>query len=78
MDERREPPPQPVTRPPVIVSGAAKLSPLQEAWGRYVDHTTGCSHCRDIDRGRCEKSEGLWQAYRDQENEAYRRLNGGT
>jgi len=77
VDERREPPPEPVTRPPVIVS-AARLSPLQQAYSRYVTHTTECPGCRDIDSGRCEESERLWHAYRAQGDEAYRRLSGGT
>lgn len=78
MDERRDPPPKPVTRRPVIASGAGKLSPLQQAWSRYVDHTTTCAHCRDIDRGRCEDSTRLWNAYRAQGDEAYRRLSKET
>ncbi|MFJ7963101.1 hypothetical protein [Streptomyces sp. NPDC096324] len=62
MDERREQPPGAVTRPPVIVSGA-RLSPLQEAWSKYVDHAIACADCRHIGRGRCEESDGLYRAY---------------
>jgi hypothetical protein len=75
VDERRDRPPDAVTRPPVIVSGA-RLSPLQQAWSRYVDHTTNCDHCRDIDRGRCETSEGLYRKYRDHEDAAVRGVAG--
>ncbi|MFE2832127.1 hypothetical protein ACFXI6_13935 [Streptomyces mirabilis] len=78
MDERRDQPPDRVTRPSVIVSGAAKLSPLQQAWSRYVTHTTNCPTCRDIDQGRCEDSGRLWNAYRAQGDEAYRRLSEET
>ena len=75
MDERRDTPPEPVTRPLVIVAG--RLSPLQQAYSRYVTHTTRCGHCRDIDRGRCEDSERLWQDYRAQEDEACQRMADG-
>jgi hypothetical protein len=75
VDERRDPPPQPVTRPPVIVSGA-RLSPLQQAWSDYVDHTTRCDHCRDVDRDRCETSEELYRAYRAHEDAACRGVAG--
>ena len=66
VDERREQPPEAVTRPPVIVSGA-KLSPLQEAWSDYVDHAIACADCRHIGRARCETSETLYRAYRAHE-----------
>jgi hypothetical protein len=75
VDERREPPPPPVTRPPVITSVAGKLSPLQQAYSRYVTHATNCDVCRDIDLGRCKESERLWNAYRAQGDEAYRLLS---
>lgn len=75
MEERRDQPPAQGTRPPVIAS-AARLSPLQEAWSRYVTHTTDCEHCRDVDRGRCERSETLWRAYRGHEDAAYRGIAG--
>ncbi|MFB7244675.1 hypothetical protein ACFCYX_19705 [Streptomyces populi] len=63
MDEVRDQPPPAVTRPPVIVAGAARLSPLQEAWSDYVDHTTSCADCRHIGRGRCEESDRLYREY---------------
>lgn len=78
MDERRDPPPKPVTRPPLISSAAGNLSPLQQAYSRYVTHTTKCDRCRDIDRGRCEDSERLWRAYRAMGDETYRRMSDGA
>lgn len=71
MADRRDPEPEPVTRPPVIAS-VAKLSPLQQAYSRYVTHTNGCEHCRDVDRGRCGESERLWRDYRVHEEHAAR------
>lgn len=78
MEERRDPQPEPGTRPPVIASAAGRLSPLQQAYSRYVTHTTRCGHCRDIDRGRCEDSETLWRAYRGHEDAAYRGIADST
>ncbi|MFD9465306.1 hypothetical protein [Streptomyces sp. NPDC060027] len=75
MEERRDQPPDAVTRPPVIVSGA-RLSPLQQAWSRYVAHTTRCDHCRDVDRGRCETSERLYVEYQAHDEAAYRGVAG--
>lgn len=76
MAEPRDQPPTPGSYPPVVAS--ARLSPLQEAWSRYVTHTTTCGHCRDIDRGRCERSETLWRAYQAHDEQAYRGITGGT
>ena len=77
MDERRDNPPDGVTRPPVLVSGA-RLSPLQQAWSRYVTHTTACDTCRDVDAGSCEMSETLYRTYRAIGDEACRRIADGT
>lgn len=74
MEERRDRPPEPGTRPAVIVGGA-QLSPLQQAWSRYVDHTTTCPGCRDIDSGRCDQSERLWRDYQAHGAAAYERLS---
>ncbi|MER5875404.1 hypothetical protein ABT119_05685 [Streptomyces sp. NPDC001910] len=63
MDERRDQPPPAVTRPPVIASGAARLTPLQEAWSDYVDHAIACADCRHIGRQRCEESDRLYGEY---------------
>jgi hypothetical protein len=75
VDERRDPPPESVTRTAAIPPGA-RLSPLQQAYSRYVTHTTGCDHCRDIDRGWCEKSERLHREWKRQETAAVRGLAG--
>lgn len=73
MDERKDPPPKPVTRPPVIVSGV-RLSPLQQAYSLYVQHTIKCDTCRDVDRGNCATSEELWRVYQAVGAAAYRQL----
>jgi hypothetical protein len=75
MDEPTDPPAEPDSRPPVIAA-ATRLSPIQEAWGRYTGHATGCSGCRDIDRGRCLTGEELYRAYREQGERAYEQLAG--
>ena len=77
MDERRDRAPDAGSgRAPLAALG--QLSPLQQAWSSYVTHTTACDHCRDVDRGRCEVSERLWQAYRVQDAAAYRGISGDT
>jgi hypothetical protein len=76
MDERRDRPPRQEVREP-IVAAATRLSPLQEAWARFVKHVTvTCADCHDIDRARCERAEELWRAYRAAGDGAYRQLNG--
>lgn len=78
MDERRDPPPQPVTHRPVIPSIAGRLSPVQEAWGAYVQHGLKCGPCRSLDGGRCEEAVmlyGVWQAV---DKAAHERLTGET
>ena len=64
------------TRPPV--AAAVALSPVQQAWGRYVHHATACVCCRDVDRGRCETAEMLYRAWREGTDQAYRQLGGDT
>ncbi|MGW5197392.1 hypothetical protein [Streptomyces spiralis] len=49
---------------------------MQQAYGAYTSHALACIVCRDIDRGRCDVAEQLWQAYRDADDEAYRKLTG--
>lgn len=78
MAEPRDPQPDPGTHPPAIASVAGRLSPLQQAYSRYVRHTNRCDHCRDVDRGRCERSETLWRAYRAHEDAAYRGIADGA
>lgn len=74
MEERRDGPPEPVTRPPVITSGAGTLSPLQQAYSAYVTHATNCDSCRDIDSEACETAGDLWRAYRAIGDDAYRQM----
>lgn len=74
MEERRDGPTPPVTRPPVITSGAGTLSPLQQAYSAYVTHATKCDSCRDIDSAACETAGDLWRAYRAIGDDAYRQM----
>ncbi|WP_409469038.1 hypothetical protein [Streptomyces sp. HC307] len=77
MDEGRDDTPSAGRRHP-LASAGSRLSPLQQAWSEYVTHATHCPVCRDIDRGRCDQAEQLWHAYREQGDDAYRRLHGET
>lgn len=75
MDERRDPPPQPGSERAPIVAAASALSPIQQAWGRFVHHVTvTCARCRDIDQTRCDDAEQLYRAWRELTEDAYRRL----
>ena len=63
MDERREPPPRPTDRAP-IPAGRARLSPVQEAWGAYVEHSLRlCPACRRVDGSPCADAEALYAEY---------------
>jgi hypothetical protein len=75
MEERRDPDPRPDTRRRGAVT-AGRLSPLQEAWGAYVEHATHCDACRSLDAGRCEPAQQLWRAYQAQGEAAYREISG--
>ena len=79
MAERRDQPPEPETGPrlPAIPRGT-RLSPVQEAWGAYVDHATHCDICRSPDAGHCETAETLHRAYEDIGNAAFRKLRHGA
>lgn len=72
MDERRDPEPAAESRPRAL-SGVGHLSPVQEAWGAYVHHSTNCPACRSID-GRCEASDQLYRAWQERDAAAIRRL----
>jgi hypothetical protein len=76
MTERREPPAEPGSHPPI--ASATELAPPQKAWGAYVDHATRCDTCRSLDAGRCETAETLHRAYQAAGSEAYRQLHDGT
>jgi len=75
MDERREPPAEPGSGPSQAAAGT-RLSPLQEAWGAYVEHATHCQICRSLDAGRCDTADKLWRAYQVQSEQAYRDVSG--
>lgn len=76
VDERKPVDPPPDPRP--LAAAAANLSPVQQAYGRWVRHCLACACCRDVDCGRCGAADRLWQVYQAQTDEAYRRLGGGT
>ena len=67
MGESR--PADPAADPP-----RAGLSPLQQAWAAYRDHTAGCEQCRAADGGRCEEALALWRRHRDLCDAAYTAL----
>ncbi|MFF4489393.1 hypothetical protein ACFY0F_23340 [Streptomyces sp. NPDC001544] len=74
MDERRDTPPPPETRrPAALATGLGQLSPVQQAYADYVEHAHRCDDCRDID-SRCMAGDGLWRAYRERTDGAYRQL----
>ena len=72
MSERREPPAQRGTHPPIATN--ARLSPMQEAWSAYVDHALHCPTCRSRDTGQCDDAEELHRAYQGQAGAAFRKL----
>ena len=72
MDERRDTDPAAGSRPPL--AARVRLSPVQEAWARYVDHALACLSCRSLGAGRCVTAERLHQAYEEQADGAFRRL----
>lgn len=78
VDERRDNPPPAGTRPAVLASAGSKLSPVQQAYAGYVEHATACTICRDVDGGRCEAADMLWQAFRQRADGAYQQLADGT
>jgi len=63
VDEPKSPEP-PAGRRPTGVPPSVRLSPLQEAWRAYVEHTLYlCDTCRRVDGSPCETAEGLYRAY---------------
>ncbi|WP_265560993.1 hypothetical protein [Streptomyces hygroscopicus] len=76
MDEPRDQPAPAESRLHPLAA-AASLTPIQQAYGRYVGHALTCDACRDIDRS-CDKAELLWRAYQAHGEQAYRRLDGET
>ena len=72
MDEVRDTPAEPETRPPAFIA-TTRLSPLQEAYGAYTAHTLDCNRCRDVDQ-QCDEAGLLWRAYWAWAVETRRRL----
>ena len=76
MDEPRDQPAPPESTPRPLAA-AVRLTPSQEAYGRYVRHRLECADCRDIDR-HCDQVALLLRAYEAHGEQAYRRLDGET
>lgn len=77
MDERRDKQPQPepgAQPPPLIASGTSRLSPVQEAWGAYVDHSLHCDMCRSRDAGSCGEASRLHRVYEEAGGAAFKKL----
>jgi hypothetical protein len=72
VDERKDQPPEAGSHPPIV--SVSRLSPVQEAWGAYVDHATHCPACRSRDGGRCETAETLHRLYEQLGDSASRKL----
>ena len=69
----------PVERRPLIAAAASRLSPLQVAWKRYVDHSLHqCSVCRRADGSPCETAEALYAAYQTLGNAGLDQMSGKT
>lgn len=68
-------PAEPAADPPRPAVSVAGLTPMQQAYSDYAAHALGCGSCRDIDAGPCRAAEALWQAYRRESDDAYRRLS---
>lgn len=76
MEERRDKqaPSEPGARRTPLPA-AIKLSPVQEAWGGYVDHARQCPTCRSADAARCDTAERLYRAYEKLSDSAMRKLD---
>ncbi|CAM5671555.1 hypothetical protein [Streptomyces coeruleorubidus] len=72
MDEGRDTPAATGSRP--AIAAKVRLTPVQEAWGAYVQHTTRCPVCRSRD-GQCAESERLHRAWRVEDADAHRQLS---
>lgn len=65
MDERRDPEP-PAGRRPTLPPPSVRLSPVQEAWQRYVTHSLRqCDTCQAADGQPCDTAEALYAAYQE-------------
>ena len=78
MDERKDPAPA-AGRRPTLAAVAGRLSPVQEAWQRYVRHSLHqCPVCQCADGSPCEEAEELYRAYQETAADAAERLAGGV
>jgi len=76
MGESRDPKPAAERRPLAV---AGRLSPVQEAWQRYVHHSLHqCSVCRCADGSPCDTAEELYRAYQQTAAKAAEQLAGGV
>ena len=75
VDDSRDTPAQPGSSPPAVVA-STRLSPIQEAYGRWTTHTLECPQCQNIDSRACDESKELWRAWHEDTDDAYRKLNG--
>ena len=74
MGESRDPKPATERRPLAV---AGRLSPVQEAWQRYVHHSLHqCSVCRCADGSPCDTAEKLYRAYQETAANAAEQLAG--
>jgi hypothetical protein len=66
VDEPKDPEPAAERRPTLIVAAASRLSPVQQAWRRYVHHSLyECDVCRRVDGSPCATAEELYRAYQE-------------
>jgi len=73
VDEPTDPAPAPGRRPPV--AAGIRLSPVQEAWSAYVEHSLhACPVCRRVDGSPCEAAEGLYAAFQELANAGMDRM----
>jgi hypothetical protein len=72
VDEGRDQPPGRESGPPL--AAGVRLSPVQEAYGRYARHFNRCVACRDVDHT-CPAGLDLWRAYEAQGHVAARTLS---
>ncbi|MFF3928310.1 hypothetical protein [Streptomyces hirsutus] len=73
MDESRDPAAPPERAP--AVAARTRLTPIQEAWGAYVNHSLHrCLVCRSADGSPCTTAEGLYRTYRQLTDDAHRQM----
>jgi hypothetical protein len=56
---------------------SVRLSPMQEAWRAYVEHTLyHCDTCRRVDGSPCPPAEDLYRTWRRVAEESIRKVWG--